>query len=369
MRTWIEINKENALQNFHLFKSLINKDCLLSSVVKSNAYGHNLIDFSFIMEEAGVNQLAVDSIIEAQTLRKNGIKKSIHVLGYTPYDNIEDAALNDISLTIADFPSLNNLKKIKKRIKIHLKIDTGMYRQGFFLSELPEAVQIIKKQKNISLEGVYTHFAAAKDPSSPQYTLNQLKKFKEGVEVFHLAGFQETIKHASATSGTLLFPEAHLDMVRIGIGMYGAWPSKEIKHALQNKITLQSVLSWKTIVAQTKKIKKGEKLGYDLTEKLSRDSKIAILPVGYWHGFPLSLSKVGEVLLHGKRVKVLGRVCMDMVVVDITDIENVRIGDIVTLIGKEQEEEVSAEKLSLLAKTSSYEILTRLNSRIKRIVT
>ncbi len=370
MRTWLEISKKNIQHNYKTFRGLINSDCLLACVVKSNAYGHNLMDFSLIMEDLGIDWIIVDSIIEAKSLKNVGIKKPILVLGHTLQDDINYAVLNNISLTIADFPTLENLRNYShKKIKVHIKIDTGMHRQGFFPYEIPKVIEILKKEKNnIIVEGVYTHFATAKDPFSTHETLEQIKEFKKSINLLNHSGFTKFIKHASATSGAIIFKEAHFDMIRVGIGMYGIWPSEEIKTAFQNKISLKPVLSWKTIVTQIKTIPKGSKLGYDFTEEVTRKSKIAILPIGYWHGFSRKLSSIGKVIIKGKKVKVLGRVCMDMIIVDITDIKEVNVGDEATIIGKEKRTEITATDISSLLETSPYETITCLNPRIKRIV-
>ncbi|KKW37758.1 MAG: alanine racemase, partial [Candidatus Adlerbacteria bacterium GW2011_GWB1_54_7] len=176
------------------------------------------------------------------------------------------------------------------------------------------------------------------------------------------------IKHAAATSGTIIFPQSHFDLVRIGIGLCGLWPSKETKEAFKREVKLEPVLSWKTILGQIKSLSKGNKVGYDLTETLSRPSRVAILPIGYWHGFPRLLSGIGKALIKGKEAKVIGRVSMDMVSVDITDIKNAKVGDEVILIGKSGKLEISVDDLAHLSDTINYEIVTRLNPLIKRIV-
>ncbi len=371
MRTWIEISQKNIKNNYDVFRKLAGPNCLLMAVVKSNAYGHNLIDFSLAIESMGIDWLGVDSIIEAETLRDIGIKKPILVLGYTIEDKIEIADKNNISLTISDFFTLKNLKKhnSKKKIKIHLKIDTGMHRQGFFINEIPKVMEIIKKEKlPVILEGAYTHFASAKNPSFPKETLNQLDVFKKSLKIIESFGFTNLIKHASSTSGSIIFPETHFDMIRVGIGMYGLWPSKETKASFSDKIHLRPVLSWKTIVGQIKNLPKGSRIGYDLTETITRNSKVAILPFGYWHGFPRSLSSIGEVIIRGKKARVLGRISMDMISVDVTDIRNLKIGDKATIIGKEKESEITADDLAYLTDTTCYEIVTRINPRIKRFL-
>ena len=371
LRTWIEINQRALKNNYSIFRRLIGPKCLLMSVVKSNAYGHSLIDFSRATESLGIDWFGVDSIVEAESLRKAGLKKPILVLGYTLESKIGNAFKNNISLTVSDFSTLKNLKNIKihgHKLKIHIKIDTGMHRQGFFVSEIPAVIKILKSQPNIILEGVYTHFSSAKNPAFPSATFNQIEQFKKAIDLFESAGFKGFIKHTAATSGTIIFPQSHFDLVRIGIGLCGLWPSKETKEAFREKIKLEPVLSWKTIVGQIKSLPKGSKVGYDLTETLDRSSSVAILPIGYWHGFPRSLSSIGKVLIKGNEVKVIGRVSMDMISVDVTDVKNVKVGDEVILIGRSEKSEISVDDMAYLSDTINYEIVTRLNPLIKRIV-
>ncbi|HEY4505280.1 MAG TPA: alanine racemase [Candidatus Paceibacterota bacterium] len=371
LRTWIEIDKKALKNNYNIFRKLISKSTLLMSVVKSNAYGHGLVDFSKEAQKLGVDWFGVDSIVEAVTLRNFGIKKPILVLGYTLRSRLGDAIKNNISITIADLSSLRELKKIhglKNKPKIHIKIDTGMHRQGFLFSEIPSVIKILKSIRGVELEGVYTHFSSAKDPSQMKETIRQSEEFKKVAGLFEEKGFGGFIKHISASGGSIILKGNHFDMVRIGIGLYGLWPSLEIKNAFKNKIGLEPVLSWRTIVSQIKKLPKGSGIGYDLTEKLKKDSIVAILPIGYWHGFPCSLSSVGNVLVRGKKTKVLGRVSMDMVCVDVTGINAVKVGDEVVLIGKSGGSEISVNDTAYLDETTGYEIVTRLNPLIRRIL-
>ncbi|MFH1956687.1 MAG: alanine racemase [Patescibacteria group bacterium] len=365
LRTWIEIDRKKIKHNYNIFRNLIPKKCQLMAIVKSNAYGHSLLDFSKEMEKLGADWLGVDSIVEAESLRKANIKTKILILGYTLPEKIPSAIKNNISLTVSNFENLKTLEKIKsaKPAKIHLKIDTGMHRQGFFVSDLQKVVNILKKnKKKILVEGIYTHFAAAKNPALPKDTLNQLSEFKKAVDIIKKASFNP-IKHAAATSGTIIFPQAHFDMIRVGIGLYGMWPSKETQAAYQHKINLKPILSWKTKIGEVKKLKNGNKIGYDFTETLTRDSRIGILPIGYWHSYDRALSGIGPVVIKNKTTKVLGRISMDMTAIDLTKIKNARIGNEVILIGENN----TADKLADLANTINYEITTRINPLIKRI--
>lgn len=368
LRTWIEIDKKAIKNNYNQFRKLIPKDCKLCSVVKSNAYGHGIFDFSKEIVSLGVDFLAVDSVVEALALRGEKISTPILVLGYTLPEMILKAVQKNVSITISHFEGLNSLLKVfaNKKIKIHIKVDSGMHRQGFFEEDIEKVIKFLKENKEIiEVEGLYTHFATAKNPDFPEGTKNQIISFKKWTKAFKENGFK-TINHASATAGTIVYPEAHFDMVRIGIGMYGLWPSPEVKKAFVNKVDLKPALSWKTLVSEIKKIKAGERVGYDFTEEVKRPSVIAILPIGYWHGFPRVLSSIGQVLIRGKKVKVVGRVSMDMIVVDVTDVSDVSILDEAIIIGRSNKEEVTAEEIVDSFEGSYYEFITRINPLIKK---
>ncbi|MBI5732228.1 MAG: alanine racemase [Candidatus Magasanikbacteria bacterium] len=368
LRTWIEIDISALKKNYQAFRRLIGQKSLLMAVVKSNAYGHGLIDFSLAVQKLGIDWLGVDSTSEALNLRKVGIKKPILVFGHTLPENLISAATKNISLTVSAWETLNCLQKLKKNaqpVKIHLKIDTGMHRQGFFVKDLPRVLLLIKKNRKIILEGVYTHFAAAKNPAFPNQTLGQIKEFQKALKIINYFGFNP-IRHAAATAGALLFPEARFDLTRIGIGLYGYWPSQEIKNHFKSKIKLFPILAWKTVIGERKKLSRGGGIGYGFSERVKPGTIIAVCPIGYWHGFPRSLSCLGSVLIRGKRAKILGRVSMDMIVADATKIKKARVGDEVIIIGQSGGEEITAEEIACQAQTTSYEILTRINPLIKK---
>lgn len=367
LRTWIEIDKNALANNYGLIRKAIDRSCLLMAVVKSNAYGNYLEDYSKELEKLGADWFGVDSITEGLALRRSGIKKPILVLGYTLPERFLDASKNNISITISSFDSLKSLQKFKGKLNIHIKVDTGMHRQGFLLSDLKKPLEFLKyKLSNISLEGLYTHFSSAKSPDSPFETEAQIRQFKEASGIAESLGFNP-IKHCAASSAAIMFKESHFDMVRIGIAMMGLWPSGGVKKAYSKKLDIRPILSWKTIISEVKKLKKGDGVGYDLTEKLKKDSTVAICPIGYWHGFRRSLSNIGEVLVNGKRAKVLGRVSMDIISIDVTDIDDVKIGNEVTIIGKDGEEEITIAEMAKLADSYNYEIVTQINPLIKRL--
>jgi alanine racemase len=366
LRTWIEVDKGAIKHNYAVFRGLIAKETKMLGVVKSNAYGHNLFEFAKELERLGVDFLGVDSAVEGLALRREGVKTPILVLGFTLPEMFAELAEKNISITVSSFETLAELKKLKTKVKIHIKADTGMSRHGFNETEIKKVLVEISKNKNLEVEGLFTHFAMAKNPSFPAYTKSQIEKFNIWREAFIKAGLKP-ICHAGATAGTLLYPEAHFDMVRIGISLYGIWPSKESQAFYEGKIKLQPVLTWKTLIAEVKKIPKGTKIGYDCSETLERDSVVAVLPIGYWHGLPRALSSIGHVLVKGEKCKILGRVCMDIIMVDVTKVKNPKVGDEVTIIGRDGENEILASDIAELLDASTYELVTRINPLIKRI--
>ena len=243
LRTWIEINRSALEHNYNIFRNLIPLKCQLMAVVKSNAYGHGLLDYAEEVVKLGVDWLGVDSLIEGLKLRKNGIKTPILVLGYTMPEMIKIAARKNISLMCSNWNTLYSLEKQKvKGLKIHLKFDTGMSRQGFDVQEAEQVFDfILNKLDKVKIEGIFTHFAGAKNPQYPDSTEKQIKSFEYVLKIAQEKNIQ-ALRHASATSGALVFSQAHYDLVRIGIGLYGHWPSLEIEKEFSKKINLQPIL-------------------------------------------------------------------------------------------------------------------------------
>ena len=366
-KVFVNINSAAVQHNIKTFRQLVTSKAKLFAVVKSNAYGHGLADFSSLADKSGVDGFCVDSVVEGEKLRKEGIKKTILVLGPTFKNWLETAAKNKITITVSNFEALAELAKSRFKPEFHLKIDTGMRRQGFYTEELPKTIRLIRNSKlEIALKGAYTHFASAKELNYPTATENQFREFQKAIKILEAAGFKNLVKHCAATGGVLLNQKYHMDAVRVGIGLYGLWPSMELMAQLP-KLKLKPVLSWHTLVSETKKLEAGDYVGYDLTERIQKPSKMAILPIGYWHGYPRALSGIGEVLIGGKKCRVLGRVSMDMIAVDVTGTKCAR-SDKATLIGKQMGEEISAYDLARKIGASHYEIITRINPLIERVV-
>ncbi len=368
-RTWIEIDRSAVKHNYEQFRSLIPQSTKLCGVVKSNAYGHGFIDFARELEVLGVDMFAVDSVSEALRLRKEGLEKPILVLGYTLPEKIIEASQDNIALTVSQFETLEFIKNldVQQKIKIHIKVDTGMHRQGF-LEEYSDKLVVLLKEISSKVEvvGLFSHLASADDPQQILFTEIQVKRLLVWKEIFTQAGFS-FMTHIGATSGVIGLPEAHFDMVRVGAGLYGVWPSEELRERFSQTIILKPVLSWKAIISEIKKVPQGDKIGYGLTEEFTRDTVVGIVPIGYWHGFDRGLSSKGNVLVNGERTKVLGRVSMDMIAIDLTGIDPVEVLNEAVLIGKSGSEEIFLQDIASLIDTSSYEVMTRLNPLIKKI--
>ncbi len=365
-KTWVEIDRKAISRNIKTVRAILAPKTKLWSVVKSNAYGHGLVTFAQAAAPE-VDGFCVDSVPEGLKLRKNGLKKPILTLGPTLPGLLKDAAENSIIISISNFDALKNLANSKFRPAFHLKVDTGMHRQGFYAGEISKAAKIIKKSGlSENLTGVFTHFASAKDINYPTYTDLQFGEFLKAISTLEKSGFRNLMKHAAASGGTLINPKYHLDAVRIGIGLYGLWPSKELQIQKKN-LRFQPVLSWHSVVSEIKLLKKGDFVGYDLVERVTAPTKLAVIPIGYWHGFPRSLSGSGEVLINGKRAKVLGRVSMDLIVLNINGIA-CKTGDRATIIGKQKSEELNAFDVGQKSGTVHYEFITRINPLIERII-
>ncbi len=379
-RTWLEINKNALKNNIKQFKGLVGRKVELMAVVKSNAYGHGLIEVAKIVSGAnpakgGTSWFGVDSIDEAIVLRKAGIRAPILIMGYTLLSRLKDVVKYDLRQVVYNKEIAEELKKqaarSKKQVKVHLKVETGTSRQGLEKAELLDLAKIIKKYPQIKIEGIYTHYANIEDTTNHSYAQMQLKKFREAVELLEKNNIKIPIKHTACSAAVILFPKTYFDMVRLGISMYGLWPSKETFVSAQEKkrkLKLEPILTWKTKIAQIKNIKAGTPISYGLTEKISQDSKIAILPVGYWDGYDRKLSGIGSVLIKGTRCKVLGRVCMNMIMADISHIKDAKPEDSVVLLGKYGDEQITAEELAQKIGTINYEVITRINPLIPRII-
>ena len=378
LNTWIEISESAYAHNLKFFKQTLSPTTELSVVVKSNAYGHGMAEIARLAVQYGADSFCVHSLEEAVTLREAGYRQNILVMGHIPLKMLEEAIRYDLRIVLYNLESLRELQRAAARrqqpARVHLKLETGTHRQGISAEELPVFLEELAANPGVQLEGAYTHFANIEDTTNHEYAFRQLEHFKQLTTLIRSHGFSSFIRHTACSAAILLFPETYFEMVRLGISQYGLWPSREtmvsykMSHPNDHEKVLQPVLTWKTRISQIKRVKANQCIGYGCTYQTTRDSRIAILPVGYSDGYDRGLSNQGYVLIHGKRAQVRGRVCMNITMVDITDIPEARLEDEAVLIGRQGEEEVSADFLANLLGTINYEVVTRINWQIPRVI-
>ncbi len=373
---WIEINEEALSHNVKQFKKRLGRDVSLFAVVKSNAYGHGLTLCGPIVLKAGADGLAVNSIDEALILRESNIKSPVMILSYVPLARLPEAVNQDLDMVVYNLESLRALNKIgsklNKKAKIHLKIETGTNRQGLMPEQIDRNVDLLKKSEFLKLAGFSTHYANIEDTTVHTYAGNQLEEFAGITEKFEQKGIKAHYKHTACTAAAILFDETFFNLARVGIGLYGLWPSKETYLSSlmtqDSNMELIPVMTWKTRIAQIKTVSRGAFVGYGCTYRTTRKTKLAVLPVGYYDGYDRLLSNRAHVLIKGQRAPVRGRVCMNHIMADVTDIPGVRLEDEAVLLGKNGNEVITAENLAQLCGTINYEIVSRINPIHPRIL-
>lgn len=372
---WVEIDSQAFRHNVQEFKKRLGRTELMA-VIKANAYGHGLLVIARLAKEAGIRWFGVNNVEEGLALRQAGFDQAILILGYVPLSQAEAVVHYDLRTVVYNLENLKVLARAarqqKKKAFVHLKIETGTNRQGIPIKKLGIIFREIKKLPEIVVEGLSSHFANIEDTTDDVYPRYQLNNFLEAINWFKRQGVEIPVKHMSCTAAAMLFPETHFDLVRVGIGLYGLWPSRETLVSCrmrgQEPLKLKPVLSWRAKVAQVKSIARGACIGYGCTYRTTRPTKLAVIPVGYYDGYDRSLSNSAYVLIRGKRAQIRGRVCMNFIMADITDIPGVKLEDRVTLIGTDGKEKITADQLASLAGTISYEIVTRINPLIPRVI-
>lgn len=367
--TWVEINLDNLRHNIMEIKQIISSATRLCAIVKADAYGHGAVEVAKEALECGASYLGVALLDEAIQLRESGITSPILILGFTPENQFDKILEYNITQTVYNFKSGAMLSdcalKQNKKAKVHIKVDTGMSRIGF----CPEACTTdefrnLFSLQGLEIEGIFTHFARA-DERDRSFTNEQFQIFTEIVKTIEENVYKIPIKHVANSAGVLQYPETRLDMVRPGIILYGLYPSDEID---KNLISLKPVMSFKTRVSNVKVLPKGKPISYGGTYITQRQSIIATLPVGYADGYSRLLSSKAHVLIKGQRAPVVGRVCMDQCMVDVTDIQgNVSIGDEVVLWGDDGNERISVEEIAKLIGTINYEVVCGISKRVPRV--
>ena len=363
---WIEINLENLEYNIKEIQKIISKKTKIMAVVKANAYGHGLVLISKKLNEIGIFNFAVSSLKEGIELRENGILGNILILGFTDYKNLEDVIKYDLIQTIIDYDYAKRIEKLdlSQKLKVHLKINTGMNRIGENYQNI-EKIKEIFAIKNIEILGLFTHLSVS-DSSNLEdinFTKRQINNFFQVVNGLKSIGYSNFSSHIQSSYGILNYPELNLDYVRIGIIMYGVHSEKNIKTKVNTN--LKPVLTLKAKISSIHELDVNESISYGRTYITTSKIKVATVSIGYADGYPRSLSSKGIVLVNGKRRPILGRICMDQLIIDVTNM-SIQVGDIVTLIGEDQD--IKAEDVSYLANTISNELLSRLGNRLDRII-
>lgn len=366
--TWVDISLSALKHNFRIIRKYISKKTGLLTVVKANGYGHGALEVAGVSLSSGSDYLGVSSIEEGIFLRKNGIKAPILILGSQyPFSAYTAVVKYNLIPTVASLASAHMLsktgRKLKKLIPFHFKIDTGMGRIGVTPMSACEILTNIVRYSYIKLQGIYTHLASA--DVNKRFTLHQLKLFDDVRAYLKNSPIDVKLYHAANSAAAAYLPSSHYDMVRVGLSVYGLYPLK-VKRYFKN---LKPVLSWKSKIVFLKWLSKGATVSYGGTYRTVRSTKVATLPVGYADGYSRLLSNNGQVLIRGKICPVIGRVTMDMIMVDVTRVHDAAIGDTAVLIGRQGNERITVEDIAERTGTISYEVVCGINSRVPRIYT
>lgn len=364
-KTWVEISRHAYQHNLNVFRRKIGPSVQPMAILKSNAYGHGLQEIASLSQEL-VDSYGVDSIDEAIKLRDLGIKQVILVLGYVPPERFSELAKHDLAFSLYNQEAFDLIQSMPNlQFKAHLEIETGLTRQGIEAKDIQRFATQATKISNLRITGVMTHFANIEETKSNGYSSQQIERFVDAVDQIKKAGLNPDTIHTACSAAAWMEPKSLFNTVRLGLGQYGLWSSADMQSS-DDKSVLRPIMTWKTRIAQIKEVKAGTPISYGMTEVVDRDSKVAVLPVGYWDGIDrVAYSSKGHVLVAGTHCKVLGRVCMNMMMVDITDVATANLNDEVTLLGNG----ISAEDIAQQMETINYEVVTRINPLIPRTIT
>lgn len=374
--SWIEIDAEAFRHNLSVFRRRLPSGSRLLLVVKANAYGHGLAPITQLASREAVDQLGVHSIEEAATVRAEGWRGPVLLMG--PLHHLRVDALLDLQLepTITELHVLDHLESAAVRrgitVPCHLKLETGTHRQGVMEEDVPSFLDRFRTARAVRLHGLSTHFANIEDTTDHRYAEEQLSRFRSLVASIESSGFSGLTLHTACTAALLTLPATCFDLVRLGIGAYGLWPSRETLASTRTgsgeAVQLRPVLTWKCRIGSLKWTPAGAYVGYGCSYRAVRRTRLAILPIGYADGYDRALSDLAHVILRGQRAPVLGRICMNITLVDASDAPEVALEDPVTLLGREGSERVDAERLAAWADTIPYEVVSRLSPGLPRIV-
>ena len=368
-RTYVTVDLDAIAYNFESMRKNIREGTQMIAVIKADAYGHGAVTVGRFLETFPyIWGFATATAEEALELRDAGIQKPILVLGYVFEDHYEELIDREVRMPVFDLETAEKIadyaEQLHKKAKIHIALDTGMNRIGFKDTQKSAAVICkISQMESLQIEGMFTHFARA-DETDKIYADRQFRRYMDFHRQLQDWGVSIPVCHCSNSAGIIDMPYANLDVVRAGITIYGIYPSDEVQ---KEKVPLKPVMSWKSGVAFVKEVEAGEQISYGGTFVTPKKMKIATIPTGYADGYPRMLSGKASVLIHGKRAQILGRVCMDQFMADVTDIPDVSRGDEVTLLGRDQEDEITVEELSDLCGRFPYEFVCCVSKRVPRV--
>jgi alanine racemase len=378
--TWVEIDAQALRHNVQFVRRFIGPEVKLCAMVKANAYGHGLQEMAPLALESGADWLAVYSLEEGLQLRRWGLRCPILLFGYVPETRLQQMVGNDLRPTAFSLETLRALshigRQLDREVSVHLKLETGMNRQGILPDQLPEALDVIRRSRHILLEGLCSHLATAEDPQQRKQTMDQIETFRQMVAEIQREGLTAPIRHLYNSAGAFFFPPPEgqpplFNMVRAGISLCGLWPSESIRQTClarrPQSPELSPVLTWKSKIIQVKELPAGVRVSYGGTYVTPKPMRIAVLPVGYSDGYDRRLSNKGSVLIRGKPAAVLGQVTMNAIIVDVTDIPQAGLEDEAVLLGRQGGAEISADQMAHLLGTINYEVVTRINWAIPRI--
>ncbi len=364
---WAEINLDNLAHNMKETRRITRKDTLITAVIKADGYGHGAVSIGQTLLDNGANRFAVATLSEAIQLRIAFQNVEIMVLGYTPQAQAEEVIRHNIIQTIYSLEQAKAFSQsavdLNKKVTIHIKIDTGMNRLGMQDSDnLTEEILEMSQLEGLVIEGIFTHFAMA-DETNKDFTIKQVKKFNHTITSLEKEGLIIPIKHVSNSAAIIDLPQFNMDMVRAGIMLYGLYPSKQVN---QQNVSLKEVMCLKAKVSQVKNIEVDSGVGYGLKYICDKPTQVATLPIGYADGFTRMLSGKAEVLVNGIKVPILGNICMDQCIIDVTGLD-VKMGDEVVLYGGNNPNGISIDSVSDLLNTINYEIVCMVDKRVPRV--
>jgi alanine racemase len=368
---WVEIDRAAPEYNLRQVRAGSAPGVLACAVIKGNAYGHGAAQMAGLLPSA--DWFGVNSLEEGLELRSLGVTRPVLLLGHVRIDELGAAVEADLRLTVCNretIEGLASLASLPRPARVHVKVDTGTARQGVLPEDLEGFLELVKGARNVALEGIATHFANIEDTLNHEYAELQIARFNAALASTERIIGRPPFIHTACTAAALLFPSTHFTMLRSGIGLYGLWPSRETMVSVREKDgavpDFRPALSWKTRVVQVKTIPEGSCVGYGCSYKTMRRTVLGVLPVGYSDGYDRALGNRAHVLLRGRRAPVIGRVCMNLCMVDLTDVPGARLEDEVVLLGSSGEERISAEMIAEWAGTINYEVVSRINPLLPR---